>query len=172
MIFSFTTSQLEICDYHSDCTCSYCGENNKVYSSCDFIHLFCEEGGNTFTSKYSDYKNYYLNSFEKEKDIEIFCGEQKSAEIKDNVETTIIKIGQSYTQSSKLHCYYTLIHHNDKEVITDLFTDDELKHGPFTINTTDYDKVELMLDFKENDYSHIDETFTVKVKLNLKQGQV
>ena len=47
-----------------------------------------------------------------------------------------------------------------------------MKLGPYSINVTNYDKVELFLDFKANDYSHIDEVFTVKVKLNLKEGEI
>ena len=46
-----------------------------------------------------------------------------------------------------------------------------MKLGPYSINVTNYDKVELFLDFKANDYSHVDEVFTVKVKLNLKEGE-
>ena len=71
----------EICNYYSDCTCAFCGED-RDYSSCDFINLFCEDGSNTFTSKYSNYKSYYLNYFKRERDAEIFCGDQKPAKRK------------------------------------------------------------------------------------------
>ena len=205
--FSFINLQTdpEICNYYSDCTCLKCGED-RDFSNCDFINLFCEEGANTFTSNFSKYKNYYLNNFKKERNAEIFCGEQKSAIKKDQQETVIIKTGKSYTKNTKLHCYYTVIYndfynsyknynplmtyeieeiggqnklrfnllviyHGTNEDITDLFTDNELRNNPYSINVTKYDKVEIFLDFKQNEYSHIDETFQVKVKLNLKTGK-
>ena len=47
-----------------------------------------------------------MNYFKKEKDNEIFCGQQKDIEMKDNTETTIIKTGQSYTMG-KNQCIAT-----------------------------------------------------------------
>ncbi len=191
----------EICNYYNDCTCTFCGENED-YTTCDFINLFCENGTNVFTSKFLNLKNRYMNYFKKEKDNEIFCGLQKDVEIKDNTETAIIKTGKSYTKGKPVHCYYNVNYNNYKkynplmtyEILdnganklnfdlivlyqnttdneTELFTYEELKLGPYSINVTNYDKVELFLDFKANDYSHIDEVFTVKVKLNLKEGEI
>ena len=64
-----------------------------------------------------------------------------------------------------------VIYYGENDIHTDIFTDGELRNRPFYDNVTDYDKVELLIDFKENEYSHIDETFTVKVKLELKEGE-
>ena len=189
----------EICNYYNDCICTICGENED-YTNCDFINLFCEKGTNVFTSKFLNLKSRYMNYFKREKDNEIFCGQQKDVQIKDNNETAIIKTGQSYTMGKPVHCYYDVNYKNKKynplmtyEILdngdnklnfdlivlyqnttdtkTDLFTYEDLKLGPYSINVTNYDKVELFLDFKANDYSHIDEVFTVKVKLNLKEGE-
>ena len=41
------------------------------------------------------------------------------------------------------------------QVITNLFTDDELKQRPFAINDINYNKVELIIDFKGNDSSYV-----------------
>ena len=41
------------------------------------------------------------------------------------------------------------------EVITDLFTDDKLRKRPFIINYNNYNKVELMIDFKESGSSRV-----------------
>jgi len=127
-------------------------------------------------------------------------------QLKENQkETTIIKTGKSYTQGTRIHCYYNviyndyynsykkynplmtyevtegganklkfnliIIYYGENEVVTDLFTDEDLRNRPYYDNVTDYDKVELLIDFKENEYSHIDEVFTVKVKLELKEGE-
>ena len=64
-----------------------------------------------------------------------------------------------------------VIYYGENDIHTDIFTDGELRNNPYYDNVTDYDKVELLIDFKENEYSHIDETFTVKVKLELKEGE-
>ena len=65
-----------------------------------------------------------------------------------------------------------MLYHTKTETEADLFSDDELRNRPYRIDVTGYDEVELFLDFKEiNDYSHFDENFNVKVKLNLKEGQ-
>lgn len=92
LILSYTSQQdEELCNYFSDCTCSICGLD-RDYTTCDFINLFCEEGDNTFTSSFGTYKKNYLNYFKNEKDSEIFCGKQKSAEMKNNTETIITKL--------------------------------------------------------------------------------
>ena len=192
----------EICNYDNDCTCSYCGEGTSNYTTCDFINLFCEDGSNIFTSKFSNYKSRYLKTFEKERDAETFCGDQKPAIKENRKETVIIKTGSSYTQGSKIHCHYNVIYndyykqynplmtyeisgsgnntlkfnfiviyHSSTEDKTDIFTDEELRNNPYYDNVTEFDKVELFLDCKENDYSHLDEVFTVKVKLELKEGE-
>lgn len=72
---------------------------------------------------------------------------------------------------NKLNFDLIVLYQNTTDTKTDLFTYEDLKLGPYSINVTNYDKVELFLDFKANDYSHIDEVFTVKVKLNLKEGE-
>jgi len=203
-LISCILNQNEICNYYSDCTCTFCGEDRN-YTECDFINLFCESGSNTFTSKYSTYKNNYLNYFKREKDAEIFCGDQKPAIKENQKETLIIQTGKSYTQGTRIHCHYNVIYNDyynsykiynplmtyelagdgdnklkfnliviyygENDVLTDIFTDDELRNRPYSDNVTDYDKVELFIDFKENEYSHIDETFTIKVKLELKEGE-
>ena len=205
IIISSIISQQEICNYDNDCTCSICGIEDYNLTNCDFINLFCEEGTNTFSSDYKTYKNKYLNYFAKEKDSEIFCGQQKSAIKKDKQETIIIKTGKSYTTGTRVHCHYNVIYnsifdsyksynptmtyeiaeqgknklkfnliilyYNTKETFTELLTDEDLRYSPYIVDATDYDEVELLLDFKENDYSHIDEIFTVKVKLELKEGK-
>ena len=197
-------NQNEFCNYYSDCTCTFCGEDRN-YTECDFINLFCESGSNTFTSKYSTYKNNYLNYFKGEKDAEIFCGDQKPAIKENQKETLIIQTGKSYTQGTRIHCHYNVIYNDyynsykkynplmtyeisgdgdnklkfnliviyygENDIHTDIFTDDELRNTPYFDNVTDYDKVEFFIDFKENEYSHIDETFTIKVKLELKEGE-
>ena len=195
----------EICNYHNDCTCSYCGEDSNNYASCDYINLFCEEGTNILTNKFTNYQNRYLNTFKTERDAETYCGTQKSAIKEDKKETVIIKTGNSYTQGSKIHCHYKVIYnsfwnsykdynplmtyeisgegdnkikfnliviyHSSTEDITEIITDDELRNNPYYDNVSEYDTVELFLDFKENDYSHYNEVFNVKVKLELKQGE-
>ena len=200
-IFTIITSN-EVCNYHNDCTCSFCGEGSNNYASCDYINLFCEEGTNILTNKFTNYKNRYLNTFKTERDAETYCGTQKSAIKEDKKETVIIKTGNSYTQGSKIHCHYKVIYnsfwnsykdynplmtyeisgegdnkikfnliviyHSSTEDSTDIFTDDELRNNPYHDNVSEYDTVELFLDFKENDYSHYDEVFSVKVKLDLK----
>ena len=194
----------QVCNYYSDCTCSYCGEGSTNYANCDFINLFCEEGNNIFTSKFSNYKSRYINAFKKERDAETFCGEQKPAIKEDQKETLIIKTGSSYTKGSRIHCHYNVIYndyynsysgynplmtyevsgggnnkikfnliviyHSSTYDKTDIFTDDELRNTPYYDSVKDYDSVELFVDFKSNSYSHIDEVFTVKVKLKLKEG--
>ena len=52
-----------------------------------------------------------------------------------------------------------------------IFTDEELRNKPYYDNVKEYDKVELFVDYKGNDYSNIDEVFTVKVKLELKEEE-
>ena len=202
--FTIITSN-EICNYHNDCICDYCGKDSNNFASCDFINLFCEEGTNIVTNTFTNYKNKYLNTFKTERDAETFCGTQKAAEKEDKKETVIIKTGSSYTQGSKVHCHYKVvynnyynsykeynplmtyeilgegnnkikfnlivIYHSSTEDSTDIFTDDELRNNPYYDNVSNYDTVELFLDFKQNDYSHIDEVFSVKVKLELKQGE-
>jgi len=204
ILISFILNQNEICNYYSDCTCTFCGEDRN-YTECDFINLFCESGTNTFTSKYSTYKNNYLNYFKGEKDAEIFCGDQKPAIKENQKETLIIQTGKSYTQGTRIHCHYNVIYNDyynsykkynplmtyelsgdgdnklkfnliviyygENDIHTDIFKDDELRNTPYFDNVTDYDKVELFIDFKKNEYSHIDETFTIKVKLELKEGE-
>ena len=204
VLFSFKITKSEICNYYSDCTCSFCGEDRN-YAECDFINLFCEDGSNTYTTKYSTYKSNYLNYYKRERDAEIFCGDQKPAIKENQKETTIIKTGKSYTQGTRIHCSYNVIYNDyynsykkynplmtyeiteggtnklkfnliilyygQNDIKTDLFNDDELRNRPYYDNVTDYDKVELLIDFKENEYSHIDEVFTVKVKLELKEGE-
>ena len=74
----------------------------------------------------------------------------------------------------KYYIYYKeliILYYNTKETFTELLTDEDLRYSPYIVDVTDYDEVELLLDFKENDYSHIDEIFTVKVKLELKEGK-
>ena len=205
LLFFYTTSENDLCTFNNDCgDCDFCGESNRDYASCDFINLFCEQGTNTFTSAYRSLKNNYLYYFKREKDHEIFCGQQKDTVKKDKTETIIIKTGQSYTKGSRVHCHYNVVYDNFKkynslmtyeiaksntvinqlkfdlivlyhtktETEADLFSDDELRNRPYRIDVTGYDEVELFLDFKEiNDYSHFDENFNVKVKLNLKEGQ-
>ena len=206
VLISCILNQNEICNYYNDCSsCTFCGED-KNYTECDFINLFCESGTNTFTSKYGTYKNNYLNYFKKEKDAEIFCGDQKSALKENQKETLIIQTGRSYAQGTRIHCHYNVIYNDyynsykkynplmtyeligggenklkfnliviyygENDIHTDIFTDGELRNNPYYDNVTDYDKVELLIDFKENEYSHIDETFTVKVKLELKEGEM
>ena len=73
--------------------------------------------------------------------------------------------------ANKLKFNLIIIYYGENEVVTDLFTDEDLRNRPYYDNVTDYDKVELLIDFKENEYSHIDEVFTVKVKLELKEGE-
>ena len=201
LMFYSIIPQNDICNYESDCICKICGEDTYVYKTCDYINLFCEDGGNIFTSKYSTFKNNYINYFSKERDSEIFCGEQKPAVKEDQKETTIIKTGQSYSNGTRVHCHFNVyysdykkynpimtyelsqngnnklkfnlivVYHNSDEDFTELFTDDEIRKRAYQDNVTTFDHVELFLDFKENDYSHIDETFSVKVKLILKEGE-
>ena len=66
-IFTIITSN-EVCNYHNDCTCSFCGEGSNNYASCDYINLFCEEGTNILTNKFTNYKNKYINTFKTERD--------------------------------------------------------------------------------------------------------
>ena len=73
--------------------------------------------------------------------------------------------------NNKIKFNLIVIYHSSTEDKTDIFTDDELRNNPYYDNVTDYDKVELFVDYKRNDYSHIDEVFTVKVKLQLKEGE-
>ena len=203
-IFTIITSN-EVCNYHNDCTCSFCGEGSNNYASCDYINLFCEEGTNILTNKFTNYKNKYINTFKTERDKETFCPNPKEPIKEDKKETVIIKTGSSYTQGTKIHCLYKVtynnffnsykeynilmtyeisgegnnkiklnlivIYHSSTEDSTDIFTDDELRNNPYYDNVSNYDTVELFLDFKQNDYSHIDEVFSVKVKLELKQGE-
>ena len=204
VLVSRILNQNQICNYYSDCTCTFCGEDRN-YTECDFINLFCEYGTNTFTSKYGTYKNNYLNYFKKEKDAEIFCGDQKTPIKENQKETLIIQTGKSYTPGTRIHCHYNvvyndyynsykkynplmtyeligggdnklkfnliIIYYGGNDIHTDIFTDGELRKRPYNDNVTDYDKVELFIDFKENEYSHIDETLTIKVKLELKEGE-
>ena len=72
---------------------------------------------------------------------------------------------------NKLKFNLIILYYNTKETFTELLTDEDLRYSPYIVDVTDYDEVELLLDFKENDYSHIDEIFTVKVKLELKEGK-
>ena len=67
ILISCILNQNEICNYYNDCSsCTFCGEDRN-YTECDFINLFCESGTNTFTSKYGTYKNNYLNYFKRKK---------------------------------------------------------------------------------------------------------
>ena len=200
-IFTTITSN-EICNYHNDCTCSFCGENSNNFASCDYINLFCEGGTNILTNKFTNYKNKYINTFKTARDKETFCGTPREPVKEDKKETVVIKTGSSYTQGTKIHCLYKftynnyfnsykdynplmtyeisgegdnkikfnliVIYHSSTEDSTDIFTDDELRNNPYHDNVSEYDTVELFLDFKENDYSHYDEVFSVKVKLDLK----
>ena len=79
--FTIITSN-EICNYHNDCICDYCGKDSNNFASCDFINLFCEEGTNIVTNTFTNYKNKYLNTFKTERDAETFCGTQKAEEKK------------------------------------------------------------------------------------------
>ena len=56
-----------------------------------------------------------MKYFKREKDNEIFCGQQKDVQIKDNTETAIIKTGQSYTMGKPVHCYYNVNYNNYKQ---------------------------------------------------------
>lgn len=114
LLFSYITSPDGICTYNSYCDCTFCG-SDRNYASCDFIHLFCEQGTNTFTSTYNNLKSNYLYYFKKEKDNEIFCGQQKDVVKKNNTETVIIKTGQSYTKGSRVHCHYNVVYDNYKK---------------------------------------------------------
>ena len=73
--------------------------------------------------------------------------------------------------NNKIKFNLIVIYHSSTEDRTNIFTDDELRNNPYYDNVTEYDTVELFLDFKKNDYSHYDEVFSVKVKLELKQGE-
>ena len=77
----------------------------------------------------------------------------------------------SQNGNNKLKFNLIVVYHNSDEDFTELFTDDEIRKRAYQDNVTTFDHVELFLDFKENDYSHIDETFSVKVKLILKEGE-
>ena len=201
LMFYSIIPQNDICNYDNDCICKICGEDTYNYKTCDYINLFCEDGGNIFTSKYSTFKNNYINYFSKERDSEIFCGEQKTAIKGDKNETTIIKTGQSYSNGTRVHCHFNVyyndykkynpimtyeliqngnnklkfnlivVYHNSNGDFTELFSDYEIRKRPYEDNVSAFAHVELFLDFKENNYSHIDETFSVKVKLNLKEGE-
>ena len=82
------------------------------------------------------------------------------------------EIAKSNTVTNQLKFDLIVLYHTKTETEADLFSDDELRNRPYRIDVTGYDEVELFLDFKEiNDYSHFDENFNVKVKLNLKEGQ-
>ena len=82
------------------------------------------------------------------------------------------EIAKSNTVTNQLKFDLIVLYHTKTETEADLFSDDELRNRPYSIDVTGYDEVELFLDFKEiNDYSHFDENFNVKVKLNLKEGQ-
>ena len=48
----------------------------------------------------------------------------------------------------------------------DLYTDEDIRNSSETINLTDYESVELYLDFKEYLYSQIDESLQIKIKLD------
>ena len=82
------------------------------------------------------------------------------------------EIAKSNTVTNQLKFDLIVLYHTKTETEAVLFSDDELRNRPYRIDVTGYDEVELFLDFKEiNDYSHFDENFNVKVKLNLKEGQ-
>ena len=82
------------------------------------------------------------------------------------------EIAKSNTVTNQLKFDLIVLYHTKTETEADLLSDDELRNRPYRIDVTGYDEVELFLDFKEiNDYSHFDENFNVKVKLNLKEGQ-
>ena len=44
--------------------------------------------------------------------------------------------------------------------------DEDIRNSSETINLTDYESVELYLDFKEHLYSQIDESLQIKIKLD------
>ena len=201
LMFYSIIPQNDICNYDNDCSCKICGENTHNYKTCNYINLFCENGDNVLTTRYSTFKIYYIDYFVKGIDYENFCGELKQPIKDEEIETIIIKTGQSYTKGTRVHCHYSVYYNNYKEynpimtyqisqngnnklkfnlivvyhipnlVYTELFTDDDIRKSAFEDNVADFDLVELFLDFKENDFSHIDEIFSVKVKLNLKKGE-
>ena len=78
--------------------------------------------------------------------IEIIKGKNK---LQFDLITVIIKKEYYYT--------YTYL---------DLYTDEDIRNSSETINLTDYESVELYLDFKEYLYSQIDESLQIKIKLD------
>ena len=72
---------------------------------------------------------------------------------------------------NKLKFNLIILYYIGNDIKIDLILDDELRNAPYDDNVIEYDKVELLVDFKENKYSLIDEAFTVKVKLELKERE-
>ena len=48
----------------------------------------------------------------------------------------------------------------------DLYTDEDIRNGTAAINISEYDSMEFYIDFKENQYSKIEETLQIKVTLD------
>ena len=179
LMFYSIIPQNDICNYDNDCSCKICGENTHNYKTCNYINLFCENGDNVLTTRYSTFKIYYIDYFVKGIDYENFCGELKQPIKDEEIETIIIKTGQSYTKGTRVHCHYSVYYNNYKEynpimtyqisqngnnklkfnlivvyhipnlVYTELFTDDDIRKSAFEDNVADFDLVELFLDFKE-----------------------
>ena len=130
-ISSIITSS-QICNYYSDCSCSFCGEGSANYANCDFINIFCGNGNNILSDKFTHYKNRYLDTFKIERNVESFCGQQKPTIKEDQNENVIIKTGNSYAKNIKIHCYYNVIY-------TDYYT----KYNPlmtYEISESGYNK--------------------------------
>ena len=48
----------------------------------------------------------------------------------------------------------------------DLYTDEDIRNGTAAINISEYESMEFYIDFKENQYSKIEETLQIKVTLD------
>ena len=57
------------------------------------------------------------------------------------------------------------IFYKAKDSYINLTTEKTIRNTFYEVNVSEYDTLDLLFDFKENNYSHLDEIFTINVKL-------
>ena len=57
------------------------------------------------------------------------------------------------------------IFYKGKDSYINITTDKFIRIMSYGLDTSEYDKFDLLFDFKENNYSHLDEIIIIKVKL-------
>jgi len=130
---------------------SFCGKqkNNIEYNITENILI---KTGNNYTkgSKVHCYYQFGLETYYYKLNpkliFEIIDGKNKL-----HFDLIVVYIQREY--------YYTYAY-------IDLYTDEDIRNGTAAINISEYDEMEFYIDFKENQYSKIEEALQIKVTLD------